>query len=213
VTIFGRIVSGADVEAWSEELVRRWVSTYLAEKERQDGIEAGTLPRPRGWVWAPSADKWPEDQLPALIFESTGIPERPRKGGDGRYRARWELRIHTVASARTWEDSRRLAMRYTAALRALFTQRPSLDGRADGIDWIAERYDELTFDATRSLAIAQSALLVEVDDVTTAGGGPMTPSDPLDPDIEPWPEWPTVQTVDVDVEHEGLAVALPTKEE
>jgi hypothetical protein len=213
MTIFGRIVSGADVEDWCEQLIRTWISTYLAEKEDQDGLGRGVIPRPRGWTVAPDVNKWPEDQLPAIILASTGIPAPPRKSGDGRYRARWEMRITTVVSARSERDSRRIASRYTAALRALFAQRPSLDGKADGIDWIAERYDEIAFDEQRSLGHGTVALLVEVDDVTTTGAGPMTPDEPLDPDIEPWPEWPTVQTVDVDVEHEGLAVALPTKEE
>jgi hypothetical protein len=211
-TIFGRIVSGADVEDWCEQLVRRWISTYLAEKEGQAGLRRGVIPRPRGWTVAPSVDKWPEDQLPAIIFEATGIPAPPRKGGDGRYRARWEMRITTIVSAKTERDSRRVASLYTAALRALFAQRPSLDGHADGIDWLAERYDELAFDEQRSLGHGTVALLVEVDDVTTAGAGPVTPDDPLDPDIESWPDWPIVQTVDVDVERQPLAAAS-TKED
>jgi hypothetical protein len=204
VSIFGRIVSGADVEDWCEQLVRTWISTYLAEKEDQDGIRRGTLPRPRGWTVAPSVDKWPEDQLPAIIFESTGIPGLPRKGGDGRYRARWELRVTTVVSARSERDSRRLASRYTAALRTLFAQRPSLDGNANGIDWLAERYDELAFDEQRSLGHGTVALLVEVDDVATAGAGPQTPAEPLDPDYDPWADWPTVKTADVDVVGEPI---------
>jgi hypothetical protein len=208
MTIFGRIISGADVEDWCEQLVRRWASTYLAEKERQDGLLPGALPRPRGWTIAPSVDKWPEDQLPALIFESTGIPAPPRKGGDGRYRARWELRLSAIVSAATERDSRRLAARYTAALRGLFLQRPSLDGHAAGVDWAAERYDELGFDDQRSLGLATVALIIEVDDVATAGAGPATPADPLEPAIDPWPDWPIVKTADADV----LAVALPKED-
>jgi hypothetical protein len=204
VTIFERIVSGADVEDWCEQLVRTWISTYLAEKERQDGLTAGMIPRPRGWTVAPDVNKWPEDQLPAIVFESTGIPELPRKDGGGRYRARWALRITTVVSARDERSSRRLASRYTAALRALFTQRPSLDGNANGVDWVAEAYNELSFDDQRSLGHGTVALLVEVDDVTTAGAGPATPAEPLSPDIDAWPDWPTVKTADVDVVGEPI---------
>jgi hypothetical protein len=213
VTIFGRIISGADVEDWCEQLVRKWISTYLAEKEEQDGLRRGMLPRPRGWVTAPDVNKWPEDQLPAIIFASTGVPAPPRKGGDGRYRARWDMRVTTVVSASTERDSRRLASRYTAAIRVLFLQHPSLEGHAAGIDWPAEAYNEIAFDEQRSLGHGTVALLIDVDDVTTANAGPATPSETLDPDYQPWPEWPTVKTVDVDVEAEALAVAAPTKEE
>jgi len=204
VSIFGRIVTGADVEGWCEQLVRRWASTYLAELERQNDLQPGSLPRPRGWAIAPSLDKWPEDQLPAVVFESTGVPGPPRKGGDGRYRADWTVRIHVVCSARTWEDSRRLAMRYTAAMRALFVQRPSLDGNANGTTWVVEAYDELAFDDTRSLAAGAAAFIVQVEDVTTANAGPVTPADPLYPDIDPWPDWPLVKEVDVEVDPEPV---------
>jgi hypothetical protein len=212
-TIFGRIISGADVEDWCEQLIRTWISTYLAEKERQDGLEAGALPRPRGWVIAGGpVNKWPEDQLPTILLASVGIPAIPRKGGDGRYRARFDIRVSSIVSAATERDSRRLAHRYTAALRALFTQRPSLDGHADGVDWAAEDYDVLAYDDQRTLGVSTVALFVEVDDVTTAGSGPVTPTAPLDPAITPWPDWPQVQTVDVDVQHDPLVVT-PTKEE
>ena len=211
-TIFGRIVAGADVEDWCEQLVRTWISTYLAEKERQAGIEAGTLPRPRGWVVAPDLNKWPEDQLPALIFRSIGFPAPPRKGGDGKLLARFEMRVSAVVSARTEQDSHRIASHYTAALRALFVQRPSLDGHANGVTLLTEEYGELAYDDQRSLGAGTVAFLIDVEDVTTAGSGPTTPAAPLDPAIDPWPDWATVKTVDVDVEHEPL-VAASTKEE
>jgi hypothetical protein len=207
-TIFGRIVSGADVEDWCEQLIRRWISTYLAEKERQDGLKAGALPRPRGWVVAPDVNKWPEDQLPTILLASTGVPAIPQKGGDGRYRARFDMRVTSIVSASTERDSRRLAHRYTAALRALFTHRPSLDGHANGVDWVAEDYAVLAYDDQRTLGVSTVALFVQVDDVTTAGAGPATPDEPLDPDIQPWPDWPLVTEVDVDVV--GAAI---TKEE
>ena len=44
-SIFGRIVSGGDVEQACMHLIRKWFSSFLAEKERQDGIVAGALNR------------------------------------------------------------------------------------------------------------------------------------------------------------------------
>jgi hypothetical protein len=123
------------------------------------------------------------------------------------------MRVTSVVSASTEQASRRLAHRYTAALRALFTQRPSLDGHAQGVDWIAEEYNVLAYDDQRTLGVARTAFLIEVDDVTTAAAGPPTPAAPHDPATDPWADWPVIKTVDVDVEAEALAAAQPTKEE
>jgi hypothetical protein len=199
-SIFGRIVSGDDVERWCVQLVQRWVSTYLSEVERQHGVSAGTLQRPRAYVTAPSLDKWPEDQLPAVILVSVGLSDAPIKAGDGKYRARWDMGLACVCSARTQAQSHSAAMSYMAALRALFVQRPSLDGRADGTMWNSETYDDIDYDDARSLSAGIAHFIVDVCDVTTANAGPVTPDAPLPDDTEPWPLWPQVLTTDIDVE-------------
>ena len=209
-TIFERIVTGADVEAWCSELLLTWFGTYLSEVERQRGMTPGTLARPRGLVLANGLDKWPEDQLPALLLVSVGTAEAPLKEGDGTYRARWDVGAACVCSARTEADSRTQAMLYIAALRALFVQRPSLDGWADGTVWTGETYDaELDYDDLRTLAAGIAAFTVEVRGVTTANAGPVTPEVPIDPDTEAWPPWPEVITPEVEVRNQPLPGDLP----
>lgn len=208
-TIFGRIVTGADVEAWSWATLRTWISTYLAEVERQSGLVAGSLQRPRGFVTAPSLDKWPEDQLPALLLISVGMSEPPLKQGDGRFRARWEMGLACVVSARREDESRALAMRYMAALRALFVQRPSLDGNAAGTVWLGEQYDQLEYDDARSLTAGLAQFTVEVEDVVSANAGPLRADKPLDPDVDPWPAWATAKVVGVTVEGHVPPEPLP----
>lgn len=200
-SIFGRIVSGYDVETWCLDLIRKWLSTYLAEKEDQDGLARGALQRPRAYLIAPSLDKMPEDQLPAIVLVSTGLSERPLKSGEGKYRGRWDMGVCCIVSARTQTESHALASRYIAALRDLFIQRPSLDGHASGVDWQGEQYDQLDFDDVRSIDAGFGQLTVEVEDIATANAGPVTPDEPLDPDTDPWADWPTVQTTDVVVEN------------
>jgi len=199
-TIFGRIITGGDVERWALALTRKWFSTYLAESERQHGIVAGTLPRPRAIVLGPSFDKWPEDQVPAVIVTSPGTADLPWRDGDGLYRARWTLEPGVLCSARTQAESHDLAALYGGALELLFLQRPSLDGYANGVAWLGIRYDDLGYDDTRSLYAARVQLVVEVADVAQSLAGPTTPDEPLDPDTDPWPAWPLVQTVELDVE-------------
>jgi hypothetical protein len=201
-SIFGRIVTGADVEAWTWYTLKRWIGTYLSEVERQAGLVAGTLARPRSFTTAPSLDNWPEDQLPALLVLSPGMNEVPQRRGDGYYKARWNIAVACVVSASTEHDSRTLAMRYTAALRALLLQRSSLDGQAQGVAWLSERYDELAYDDVRSLMAGVAEFLIDAESVTNAKAGPTTPDDPLDPDTDPWAAWPTVQSVDIDIENE-----------
>jgi hypothetical protein len=200
VTIFGRIVSGADVETWCADTVRKWMSTYLAEKERQDGMAAGALQRPRAIVTVPSFEKWPEDQLPAIMLISVGLADSPEMHGDGVYTARWDMALACVCSARTEAESHAMAQRYMAALRALFLQRPSLGGNADGTTWLGESYDSLPYEDTRSLAAGMAQFVVQVEDVSSARAGPLTPDEPLDPDTDPWAEWPLVQESDVEVD-------------
>jgi len=208
-SIFGRIVSGHDVEQWCMTTIRKWFGTYLAEKEQQDGLTRGELQRPRGYVIAPSLDKWPEDQLPAVVLVSVGLAERPLKDGGGRYRGRWDMGVACVCSARTQMESHANAQRYMAALRDLFLQKPSLGGMASGVDWQGEQYDQLDYDDLRSIDGGFGQFTVEVENIALAGGGPATPNEPLDPDTLPWPDWPVVQTPDVVVLK--VDVIQPTK--
>ncbi len=199
-SIFGRIVTGGDVEQWCLDLLHTWFGTYLAELERQHGITEGTLQRPRAYLRVPSLDKWPEDQLPAVLLVSEGTLDLPQRDGRKVHRARWLMGAATVCSARSEAESRALAMLYVAALRALLIQRPSLDGKAQGTVWMAESYTELDYDDGRSLAAGQAAFTVEVDDVVSGDAGPLTPTAPLDPDTEPWPPWAEAELVEVEVQ-------------
>lgn len=208
MSIFGQIVTGADVEEWCLATLRKWSSTYLAELEDHHELARGALPRIRTYTTTPSFDNWPEDQLPALMLVSVGLAEPPFKQGSGEYRARWQMGLACVCSASKMEQSHRLAMLYVAAHRALLVQRPSLDGHAHGVVWQDENYDDLPLDDARSLAAGQAVFTVEVHDVTTANAGPLTPSEPPEPDpTVPYGDWPTAETVDVDVER--LPITTP----
>jgi hypothetical protein len=199
-SIFGRIVSGDDVEQWCVDLFVRWMGTYLSEVERQHGLTAGSWARPRTFRRSLSLDKWPEDQLPAVVLVSTGLATPPVKAGDGKFRARWLMGLVVICSARTEELSHDMARHYCAAIRTLLEQRPSLDGYADGVQWLDESYNDLNFDDSRSLCTGRAVFAVEVDDVMSANSGPVTPDDPLSPDTDPWAPWPTVETVEIVVE-------------
>ena len=203
-SIFGRIVTGADVEEWTVALIRRWIGTYLSEVERQHGLHAGHYARPRSYVVAPTFDQWPEDQLPRLVVVSTGIAERPLMTGAGLYSTRWVIEVGCLVSARSEAEAHRMALDYGAALYTLLDQRPSLDGRAQGIDWQGFAIeDQLDYDDTRSLSAGVASFTVLVEETVDANGGPATPDAPHDPDTDPWADWPRVETTEVVVENVG----------
>ena len=202
-SIFGPIVTGDDVEQWCLELLKEWSSSYLAELERRHGLTAGELQRVRAFLVAPSFDKWPEDQLPAVVLVSSGLAEPPVKRGDGTYNARWMMGLGCVCSARTEAKTHALSMIHLAAHREILLQRPSLEGRAAGMVWLDDDYTQIPYDDVRSLGAAMMIFSVQVNGVAQLAG-PVTPGAPLSPDTDPWPPWPTAQTVDVVVEAEPI---------
>lgn len=204
MTIFDRILTTDQVEAQAIGVLKAWIPTYLAELERQTSREPGSLPVPRAWTTATSFDKWPEDQLPAVLVISPGILDPPDAEGNGSYRVRFSLGIGVIVSAATMEQTAALAKTYIAALRAIMIQRPSLGGFAEGVTWLDENYDDIPFDDFRSLGAGQAIFAVEVRNVTSRNAGPLTPDDggdgetiPTPPQVEPYPEWPLVTDADV----------------
>ena len=214
-TIFGRIVTGADVEDWVIACLQKWSDTYLAEIARQHGLPETALPRVRAWVPTFSYDKWPEDQLPAVFVLSTGTSERPSRSGDGSYYVRWTVQLGVLCTANTQEAASKLAWLYVAAHRMLLDQRSSLDGVVDGTVWIGEGDMPLSYDDTRTLAGRVCTFTVDVDNAGNANAGPVTPDEPLVPPTGPWPPWSTVQVVEIDIQNQRVDQALPapTREE
>lgn len=211
-TIFGRLVTGHDVEGWVADVQRKWSCTYLCELERQHGIEPGYLQSVRGWVLSPTFDKWPEDQIPGVLVVSPGLVPPPVKDGAGVYRARWRIDVGVICSARTQELSHQYAMLYLRAHSAIVAHRPSLEGHALAADWLDEVYTPLEYDDTRSLYAGFASFSIEVDDVMTARAGPTDP-DPQDPCTDPYGEWPIVLTHHERVDHYPPPDPLPEQEE
>lgn len=209
-TIFGPIVTGADVEDWVFAVLQRWSCTYLAEVSRQHGIEAGKLPDVRAWVPAATFDKWPEDQIPGVLVVSTGTAERPLRSGDGSYRARWVIRLGVICSAATQAQAHKLAMLYLAAHETILLQRPSLEGHANGVDWLGNEHTQLDYDDTRTLYTGEALFTVEVDGCRFGDAGPLTPDDPREPCTDPWPVWTTAEIVDVQIDNYRVDAPLPT---
>lgn len=208
-TIYGRIITGGDVERAVLATLREHAAEYVEEVERQQGREPGALARPRGYIVASQFQRWPEDQLPVVVVISPGFAGPPRRAGDGRIMARWSVGVGVIVSSAHREAARDNGQLYAAAMRALVLQHEDLGGLAAGVELQDEDYSDFPFISTRTLMSARVLFSATVDDVTSAGWGsppwgrPPTPTDPTDP-----PSWPTVRRASVEL----LLTDDPTEE-
>jgi hypothetical protein len=213
-SVFGPIVSAFEVEHALAACIRVWIRDYLAECERQRGLEPEGLPQFRSIVAAAQPEKWPEDQLPALLIASPGLADTTsRRGievhGDGGYVFRWRVDCVAEISARGNREAMRLARLYAATVRALVVQQTLRTSRLIDealpslrrIDLTGERYDLRDWTVDRTRCAGSVSFVVEVADVLTRGLGPREPFfPPTDPDVTP-PEMvmPNVERARVDV--------------
>lgn len=216
-TAFGRLVSASDVEQGIVSQLRKWLRDYLAEIDRQQRQDVGTLPLPRSYVISSEPERMPEDQTPTVIVVSPGTTDAPRADGRGHYVTRWQIDASIVISARGNMHALKLARLETTAIRALLVQQqllPPLDGvemlDVRRVDWLGERYDTLDSIDDRTICVGIVSLAYEIADVTTRHAGPLAPLLPPDPAPGPdSPVWPEAETVDVDITKTPLADDLP----
>lgn len=194
-TPFGPMIDGSIVENAVIAHLKKWYSTYLAEVERQAGVDAGTWKRPRAWITTNEFDNFPEAQLPAVLLICPGLAGKPMKtGGHGKYRAPFSLATAVIVSAATRADAIMLSKKHSLALRAVMVQKASIGGFALGCEWIGEVYDDLGHDSSRSIAVGKSQFIIEVDDVLTQRRGPAA-SEPQSDPLDEYDEDITVETV------------------
>jgi len=172
MSIFGTLVEGGAVEKATELTLKTWIDTYLAEVERQSARVAGSIQRPRSWINVSDFEKW--QALPCIMIISPGLSDVPVRDGNGYYRAVWTLGIAAIISARTKEMALSLSRAYGAAIRGVMLQHRSLDGQAQGVSWLDERYDDLP-DDRRILTAVRLVFDVEMDKITSTKAGPVDP--------------------------------------
>lgn len=195
--IFGPLVTGADVERWALDTLKTYTPDYLAWAERATGRAPRSIAQPRSWVTAADAERWPEEALPCVLLLSPGLADEPTREGRGAYTATFGLGLAVIVQDSTRSKVDELAKLYTAALRTILLQHPSLGGHADAVEWADERYDSVPVEGKRrQLAAGQAVFRVAVPNVA-ATGGPRAPSaDPYTPQPDP----PQVATTEVVVE-------------
>jgi hypothetical protein len=195
--VFGRIVTGISVQKAMDNTVRLWAADYLAEVASQEGRQA--LPNFRSYVGQLDPALFQPEQLPSCVIVAPGLAEKPRRHATT-YTAKWAVGVVCIVSGQTESNTFDLLQLYTAAVRAIVLQHPSLGGFASGIEWVTERYDNLGNDDLRTLGSGINQFNVEVEGVTDIRLGPSEPSEPsADNTIGPV-DWPTAAIVTTRVE-------------
>lgn len=207
MSVFGRIITDDQVEDAVLATLSKWLPTYMAEVERQVGLDEGYYERPPAGSYTVRSrfDKWPEEMLPLVIVIATGVADDPSPEGRGKFRAEFEIGVACVVSSIDIPSSRRYANRMGAAVRAALIQHQSLDLAIDesvrGVDWLGERNNELPQPepGDRTIWANRQLFNVEVGDVLTKAAGPISP-DPLPDPNDPWPDDPVAEDVSYEIE-------------
>jgi hypothetical protein len=189
--LFDAIVTGSDVERavaltlGSAQIAAGagdpyFIDTYLAELERLQGYDVGSIERPHGIVTSSEFDKWPEDSLPIYLVLCVGLAGQPMRNGDSSWEARWGVGVGAVVSdvdpvLGSSLASRKLAQAHAAAIRATLLQHKSLGGFAENVVWVDETYGDLPFDDQRTLGAGRVTFEVIVTSTVREHAGPRAP--------------------------------------
>jgi len=178
-SVFGRILSAAQIEDSAIATLKYWFPTYLAEQERQNGMRLGTLPAPTNYINRNSFDTLEGEPLPKVVVISEGLANAPTKTGRGVYRALWRLGVGVATAAKDEQMANAMVKGYGAAVRGIITQNQALDASLSiaEITWVDERYDDLPIaNQIMLFKAAQLYFTVDVEDVVSRWKGPDSPT-------------------------------------
>lgn len=200
---FGTIFTAPAMEQAALDVLKEWLATYLSEVERQTGLDACTLARPKYWGTSVDDTLEPGERYPAIVVVSpgTGTAAEPTGEGGGRWSAWYDFTVAVSVMASDEFGARRMAGLYAGAIRASIMQHGSLGGVADGVRWRGEEFlGEPGPTRNRSRAGSLVHFQARIPIVVEAQAGPQFPA-PIDP-CEPVAEPTTIETVEIDVTSE-----------
>lgn len=202
MSVYGTILSGAQVEQAAIDHLQAWMPAYIAELERQHGRAPRSMTLPRAWKRSnEDFDVWPEAQLPAVILISPGFAGAPTKEGDGTYTATYGLAIGVLLNADKQQTANDNVKLYAAAISAAMVQHPSLGGVATGLLWTDLGYADVPTNYLKIGAAARLSFEVQVRGILNASKGPSAP--PVDP-YQDAGNRPTVLTTDLTLNAEAI---------
>lgn len=201
--VFGPLVSGSRVRRAVLETSHKWLHTYLAEVERQNGYDAGDLGKPRSWRRPPDIWKIGDQQSPAMMVLPPVWQGQPdREGGSrGTSQFTWRIAVAVVVNVGNADPdwAGMVVEDYLAAEGALLEQKRSLGGVASDtrlMDMEAALLSQQVDQRQRSIAAGSVTATVVVRDALRRFDGPLEVPD--DPYVDPG-EWGQVEDVSTDI--------------
>ncbi len=173
--VFKDIVSLYEIDEQIRDTLQTWMQTYQNEVCRQLSIDPATLPAIRSWNHLEEFRRAPESQSPGIFIVSTGTG-KPTKDGEGWWRTPILYGIAVITSARTMDESRKLAKLYAAAIRAIMIQKRAGGDKISDVSWLGETYDDIDQSRKDMLAAATGSFEVVAGGLVKGNGaGPLAP--------------------------------------
>lgn len=200
MSTFPSFLIGRQVEEAVINTCLKWGRAWLAEAERQLGIEPRSLQVPARGQYTVRAEqfrKWPETQTPAVLVLAPGLTGSPRVEADRSLTAPVGLALGFLASSPIDGAARELAQIMAAAYTEVVLRHPLefADGTkldVAGIDYLDERYADIPVEKERYMGAARVVLTIWVRGWRSKKGGPIDRDNPPTDPYEPPGDYPTV---------------------
>lgn len=199
-TAYGPALVSLDFDQAVEDMIRKWIDSYLSEMEVRMGHPRRTVDRPKSYNMAIEATTWPEDALPGILIVSAGLTETPEQVGGGLYSGWWDWAVVAIMTGRDYKATRLKTSIYQAAMSMMFTQQA--DEALGTTVWSSAPAAYAPVDGrSRTKGVAAFEFRTHIEAVVNGGLGPLEPDAPAPPDdpSAPHGDLPTVQTVDVEL--------------
>jgi hypothetical protein len=196
MSLYGTTVDADDIHSRVTAFIEKWAPSYIAEMGARKGFSRAEIPVFASYTNVEEMDKWPEDQLPAVVTFIPGTDSEPYMEGTGAYTAEWPVGIGVIASSLDRTATRKLLTAYLLAIRAMFIQHGSIDGLAESTTWMGESYDELSFDSARTIQAGIVSFRIKINNVIDSRSGLSFP--PEDPVVDPG-DYELVELAEVEV--------------
>ena len=200
---YGQIYGAGSVLEATYRTLEKWIPSYIAEFNRQ--IKADILKEPVYREILPDYDTLSSDSdQPRLIVT---VPHSLNVGQLGRsYQVTWRLSVEAYLYGTTdWQETQAMTMAYAALVRTLLVQNQDLGGLSRSVIFESEEYFEGEHTATRTTGISTLHFAVEVDNVQSIDGPPLSTdpylgaNSPTAPSSSPLPPDPMAETSEVTV--------------